>query len=296
MQENPGCVVTKYNFSKLFSKALYKAIQSHNLIAGFSKCGICPYNPEAVKAPIYPTNDDDNEGMDPDGEMEVVKADTVRDSGGVNLDNGGENGEVSCMSSSFSPEQVTLFNLRYENGYDLFADPDYVSWLLENHPEDVPADFTAGVSNPFQPFDDQTSANDMSDFTKDSSAYDLPEWYVNERVQEVTLLGDPENEDSTSFSISDVVKQSTLSSETSLTAVSNQPEKGTVLKIATPKSPITSACGASTEVTGTPSTNSTLSKCSGPSILPALTSSISSDTIDTHVISRAFFNKNCTYV
>ena len=38
---------------------------------------------------------------------------------------------------------------------------------------------------------------------------------VDERVQEVTLLGDPENEDSTSLSIiSDVVEQSTLSSET----------------------------------------------------------------------------------
>ena len=285
MQENPGCVVTKYNFSKLFSKAWYKAIQPQNLIAGFSKCGICPYNSEAVK-------------MDPDGEVEVVKADTVRDSSGVNLNNGRENGEASCMSSSFSPEQVTLFNLHYENGYDLFVDSDYVSWLLETHPEDVPADLTAGVSDPFQPFDDQTSANDMFDFTMDSSAFDLPEWYVDERVQEVTLLGDPENEDSTSFSIiSDIVKQSTLSSETPLTTVSNQPEKDTVLKIATPKSPTTSACCASTEVTGTPSTNSALSKCSGPSILPALTtSSISSDTIDTSCGKQGFFLiRSCTY-
>ena len=82
MQENPGCVVTKYNFSKLFSKAWYKAIQPQNLISGFSKCGICPYNSEAVKAPIYPTdsqNDNDSEELDLDGEMEVVKADTVGD-------------------------------------------------------------------------------------------------------------------------------------------------------------------------------------------------------------------------
>ena len=43
------------------------------------------------------------------------------------------------MSTSFSPEQVALFNLRYENGYDLLVDPDYVSWLLETHPEDAPA-------------------------------------------------------------------------------------------------------------------------------------------------------------
>ena len=70
--------------------------------------------------------------MDPEGEMEVVTADAARDSSGMNLNNGGEYSEASCMSTSFSPVQVALFNLDYENGYDLFVDPDYVSWLLEN--------------------------------------------------------------------------------------------------------------------------------------------------------------------
>ena len=129
MQENPGYIVTKFNFSKLFSKAWFKAIQPQNLISGFSKCGICPFNPEAIKAPIYPTNsqnNEDNEEMDPGGEMEVVTADTVRDDSGMNLNSGGDNSEASCISTSFSPKQVALFNLRYENGYDLFVDPDYV--------------------------------------------------------------------------------------------------------------------------------------------------------------------------
>ena len=97
----------------------------------------------------------------------------MRDDGGANLDNGGAN---------FSPEQIALFTLHYENGYDLLIDPDYVSWLLENHPEEVPADIVAGVSDPFQPFDDQIIAteSDMADFTMDSSAFDLPECYVDE--------------------------------------------------------------------------------------------------------------------
>ena len=88
-----GCIVTKYSFSKLFSKAWYKAIQPQNLISGFSKCGISPYNSEA---PIYPTdsqNDDDSEEPDLDDEMEVVIADTVGDSSGLNT-NGRENGEA----------------------------------------------------------------------------------------------------------------------------------------------------------------------------------------------------------
>ena len=78
------------------------------------------------------------------------------------------------MSTS-SPEQVALFNLHYENGYDLFVDPDYASWLLESHPEDVPTDLITGVIDPFQPFDNHTSMNEISDFTMGSS--DLPEWY-----------------------------------------------------------------------------------------------------------------------
>ena len=178
MQENPGYIVTKFNFSMLFSKAWFKAIQPQNLISGFSKCGICPFNPEAIKAPIYPTNsqnNEDNEEMDPGGEMEVVTADTVRDDSGMNLSSGGDNSEASCISTSFSPEQVALFNLRYENGYDLFIDPDYVSWLLETHPEDVPADLMTGVSDPFQPFDNHASTKEISDFTMGSS--DFPKCY-----------------------------------------------------------------------------------------------------------------------
>ena len=64
--------------------------------------------------------------------MEVVTADAARDSSGR------ENTKASCMHTFFSPEQIALFNLCYENGYDLFVDPDYV--LLGTHPEDVPAD------------------------------------------------------------------------------------------------------------------------------------------------------------
>ena len=111
------------------------------------------------------------------------------------------------------PEQVSLFNLHYENGYDLFVDPYllllliYVSWLLETHPEDVPTDLMAGVSDPIQPFDNQTCMNDVSDFIMDSSHFDFPEWYEHKWIQEVILLGDPDNKDSTSLSISSINKR-----------------------------------------------------------------------------------------
>ena len=105
MQENPGCVVTRYEFSTLFSKAWYKAIQPQNLIAGFTKSGIYPYNPEAIKVPVYPMDlpNDDDEGGDSEQEMEEANAGThdngendshTVDNGGIdtiNMDSGEKN-------------------------------------------------------------------------------------------------------------------------------------------------------------------------------------------------------------
>ena len=89
-----------------------------------------------------------------------------------------------------------------------------------------------GVSDPFQPFDDYTPRNEISDFVMNSFDFDLPEWYEDEKVQEVTLLGDADNKDSTSLSNSaDVVEWNSSSSETPVVAVSDQPEKLTMSKM-----------------------------------------------------------------
>ena len=61
MRENPGCVVMKYQFSQLFSKAWYKAIQPNNLISGFAKTGIHPFNSEAISVPTLPDMEIDSE-------------------------------------------------------------------------------------------------------------------------------------------------------------------------------------------------------------------------------------------
>ena len=44
--------------------------------------------------------------------------------------------------SHFTPKQLELFQERYDNGYDLYTDPDYVMWMIDNHPTDVPRDGT----------------------------------------------------------------------------------------------------------------------------------------------------------
>ena len=48
LQSHPGKVITKYQFSQLFSEAWLKAMNPANIISGFRSCGIFPFNPTAV--------------------------------------------------------------------------------------------------------------------------------------------------------------------------------------------------------------------------------------------------------
>ena len=41
-QHNPGMVVTKFTFSRVFAQAWLKALTPENIVAGFKKCGIHP--------------------------------------------------------------------------------------------------------------------------------------------------------------------------------------------------------------------------------------------------------------
>ena len=47
-QNNPGKIITKFNFSYRFSKAWYQAITPLNIMAGYRKAGVYPYNPKAL--------------------------------------------------------------------------------------------------------------------------------------------------------------------------------------------------------------------------------------------------------
>ena len=41
---------------------------------------------------------------------------------------------------SFTEDQITLFERRYDNGYNLYHDKVYVAWLQQEHPECLPKD------------------------------------------------------------------------------------------------------------------------------------------------------------
>ena len=45
---NPGRVVSKYQFSTLFSASWYRAMTVRNIVAGFKITGVYPFNPNAI--------------------------------------------------------------------------------------------------------------------------------------------------------------------------------------------------------------------------------------------------------
>ena len=48
LQSHPGRVITKYQFSQLFSEAWLNTMIPANIISGFKTCGVYPFNPKAV--------------------------------------------------------------------------------------------------------------------------------------------------------------------------------------------------------------------------------------------------------
>ena len=72
MQENPGQVVTKFDFSGLLSKAWSCTMTPSNITNGFRKCGVYPFDLEAVKpsitSPGVLDESSTDEGSDKDGE------------------------------------------------------------------------------------------------------------------------------------------------------------------------------------------------------------------------------------
>ena len=50
-RDNPGRVVTRFEFSQLFSEVWYSAMSARNIVASFKTTGVCPFNRQALKVP-----------------------------------------------------------------------------------------------------------------------------------------------------------------------------------------------------------------------------------------------------
>ena len=123
MQDNPGRVITKYQFSSLFSTAWYKAVRPENIVSGFRKVGVCPFDSTAITVPEAP--------------LCVSTDETGGDEGGNKFSDGSEdeNAEYGLMDETEScvvnveNEQLQLFEARYENRYQYVI----CSYLINSH-------------------------------------------------------------------------------------------------------------------------------------------------------------------
>ena len=117
VSQNPGKVITKYTFSGPFHEAQYKTISPELIIAGFRQVGVCPFYHTAIqavsldecRAGIDPTQDVDEEQSNEDSNEQTAD-NAIEDQIRQNLD----------LSHPFTELQEELFQMSYENGYDLF--------------------------------------------------------------------------------------------------------------------------------------------------------------------------------
>ena len=141
IQDNPGRVVTKYQFSSLFSRAWYRAIRPETIVNGFRKVGVCPFDSTAITVPDVPTS------KDPDDTGEAP-GDTGADQGGNESDDSG-NADLSAecglteeteshvmdvndddAAPTLTPAELELFETRYENGYVYTLKPNKSTLLF----------------------------------------------------------------------------------------------------------------------------------------------------------------------
>ena len=158
LQSNPGKVVNKYNFSGLFAQAWLKALTPTNIVSGFRKCGVHPFNRNAIMVlddKRVETSENDKgaktdkgvkTGNAPQGSTTDVQADNAAQgsSSDVQADNAAQESTTGSFQGTatanpaaltFTAEETEKFETRYEEGYDLRSDDRYVAWLDPYHPD-----------------------------------------------------------------------------------------------------------------------------------------------------------------
>ena len=142
-QNNPGKIITRFNFNSLFSQAWLRAVNPANIIGGFKRSGVCPYDPTAVRiggpgsdgqTQSPSGNSDTSSGAEGHSSNHVTPQTSEKiSSEGKDLGNGGgasvdtiTNGESSHTEDdpaddgpmdNLTPKQLELFEQRFEEGY-----------------------------------------------------------------------------------------------------------------------------------------------------------------------------------
>jgi len=165
MADNPDKVVTKFQLSSLFNKAWFLSMQPHTIICGFRKVGVYPFDSTVIKPydnssicsktrPMMPATTQPNEiSSDPQDEHSL------------------EANNPGLLSASFSEEQLKLFERRYK-GYNIYDDQEYVAWLQQQHPDDLPENLSSSTNTEEKVDKEKTEPSNCNNSTEDDSVTD----------------------------------------------------------------------------------------------------------------------------
>ena len=116
-QESASNVVTKFNFTRLFADAWQRATLPSTICSGFRKCGIVPFNKDALAVRYEECSSDTNpeESIDSDLDENSNAGDISS-----NKENDSNTGNIPAQAApAISAEKEKLFETRYEGGVRL---------------------------------------------------------------------------------------------------------------------------------------------------------------------------------
>ena len=140
MATNPGRVITTEVIASIIEKAWPLSFTPVNVMVGFKKSGTFPLNPgEVTDRHLAPSKglykqQCTNMSDESPGTSACSVSSPSTDVSCVTASSPASSIISSTSTRTFTPEQHTLYQTRYSEGFDL-PDPDYKAWLAIYHPE-----------------------------------------------------------------------------------------------------------------------------------------------------------------
>ena len=122
LSSNPGKVVTRFQFSQLFSKAWLRGMSMSNIIAGFRMTGIYPFDRYALR----PQDNQHKKSIAEKNGLKFIPMFTPKP----------RRSRGHPETPMFSEEEVQLFQKRLEEGYDI-QDERYDLWKRMYYPAEA---------------------------------------------------------------------------------------------------------------------------------------------------------------
>lgn len=184
LTNHPGCVVTRYEFSQLFSKAWMGTMTIKNIQSGFSTTGIFPLCRDALALPVNNSKASENQESENQENLSCVTLYTP----------------LKRKAPNFTPEELDLFKRCYREGYDLSSDWRYLLWLKTYNPDKPDGDDDATYcpakrTTSLQQFLDCPSPPVKRGFTEESCARVLTKPECIEKLEEKRCEKDKKEEE-----------------------------------------------------------------------------------------------------